>query len=329
MRQAGGSMSAYRALRARHTVIEIARSPELCAEVTAAAATALDTDGAVLFADIMLAVEAMGVELELTSDGPIIAHPIRSARDVAALRKVDVTTDLGFVLEAIARVHAELGERAAVIGVAGGPFTLAAYLVEGGPSRDQLAARRLMHAEPALWAELLERITETMTGYVRAQVVAGADAVQVFDSWAGSLAPADYVRHVAPWSRRILDAVSTAGAPAIHFAAAGAALLERLADGATVVGVDGGQALDAARDRLGPIPVQGNLDPARIAAGWSASSAGIDAVLAANRGRLGHIFNTGHAVPRDSEPSLLRDIVAAVHERSARTSGPPLEGAAR
>jgi uroporphyrinogen decarboxylase len=242
---------------------------------------------------------------------------------------VDAATDLGFVLEAIARVRAGLGERAAVIGVAGGPFTLAAYLVEGRPSRDQLAARRLMHAEPAVWADLLERITETMVGYVRAQVVAGADAVQLFDSWAGSLSPADYVRHVAPWSRRILDAISGAGVPAIHFAAAGAAILEPLAEGAAVVGVDGGQALAVARERLGRIPVQGNLDPARIAAGWSASSAGIDDVLAGNGGRLGHVFNTGHAIPRDSAPSLLRDIVAAVHERSARILAPIVEGAAR
>jgi uroporphyrinogen decarboxylase len=271
----------------------------------------------------------MGVDLELTSDGPLIEHPIRSARDVAALRTVDATTDLGFVLEAIARVRAGLGERAAVIGVAGGPFTLAAYLIEGGPSRDQLAARRLMHAEPALWADLLERITATMVGYVEAQVAAGADAVQLFDSWAGSLAPADYARHVAPWSRRILDAISRAGVPSIHFAAVGAALLEQLADGAAVVAVDGGQALAVARARLGTTPVQGNLDPARIAAGWSASSAGIDAVLAGNGGRLGHIFNTGHAVPRDAPPSLLRDVVAAVHERSARISGSLVEGAAR
>jgi uroporphyrinogen decarboxylase len=329
MRQAGGQLPSYLALRERHSVIEIAKTPALCAEVSTTAATTLGTDGAVLFADVMLPAEAMGVELELTAEGPLIDRPVRETRDLARLRAVDVATDLGFVLESIGRVRAELGDRAAVIGVAGGPFTLAAYLVEGGPSRDQLTARRLMHGEPELWADLLDRITDVTVAYVRAQVLAGADAVQVFDSWAGTLGPDDYDRNVAPWSRRILAAIADAGAPAIHFAAASSALLERLADGATVVGVDSGQSLTVARDRLGTTPVQGNLDPARLGTGWGATTAGIDAVLAANAGRDGHIFNSGHAIPRDTAPSLLRDVVNAVHERTALVPIPALEEAAR
>jgi len=329
MRQSGGALPAYLALREHHSVLEIARSPDLSAEVAMTAATTLGTDAAVMFADIMLAAEAMGVELELTADGPVIGRPIRHADDVAALRTADAEADLGFVLDAIGRVRAGLGEGAAVIGVAGGPFTVAAYLVDGRPSRDQLAARRLMHGAPGLWASLLDRITETTVDYVRAQVGAGADAVQLFDSWAGALGPADYERFVAPWSRRILATIREAGGVAIHFAAAGAAILEQLGEGASVVGVDSGQSIGVARRRLGALPVQGNLDPARVAAGWPATSAGIDDVLAANAGRVGHIFNTGHAVPRDTAPSVLRDVVDAVHERSARLPAMALHGGTR
>ncbi len=317
MRQSGGSLPAYLAMRERHSVMDIARTPALCAEITVGAAEVLGTDGAVLFADVMLPVEAMGVALSLTAEGPVVEHPLRSAADVAGLREVDVATDLGFVLEAIRLARQALGERAGLIGLAGGPFTIAAYLIEGGPSRDQLLARRLMHGAPKVWAALLDRITATTVDYVAAQVAAGAQVIQLFDSWAGSLAPADYERCVAPWSRRILEGVRSAGAPVIHFAAAGANLLQHLAAGADVVGVDSAQPLDAARRRLGATAVQGNLDPARLAAGWPVVADGVAAVLTANDGRPGHIFNTGHAVPRDTEPARLRDIVSLVHDRTA------------
>jgi len=318
MRQAGGSMPRYVALRREHSVLEIAKSPELCAEVSAGAAAAIGADAAVMFADIMLPVEAMGVALELRDDGPRIERPIRTPADVARLRRIDAAADLGFVLDAIRRTRRELDDRAAVVGVAGGPFTLAAYLVEGGPSRDRLDARRLMHAAPDVWASLLDAVTDATVDYVRAQAAAGADAIQVFDSWAGVLPPADYQRFVAPWSRRILAAITAADAIAIHFAAAGAGLLEALAEGATVVGIDAAQSLAEARTRLGRMPVQGNLDPARLGAGWSTLSEGIDAVLAENGGRTGHVFNTGQAVPPDTSPAVLHDVVDAVHQRTAR-----------
>lgn len=317
MRQSGGSLPAYLALRERHSVMDIARDPALCAEVTVGAADALGTDGAILFADVMLPVEPMGVALTLTADGPVLERPIRMAADVARLRPVDVEADLGFVFDAIERCRTALGERAAVIGLAGGPFTMAAYLIEGGPSRDQLTARRLAHAAPDVWAALLDRLTAVTVDYVRAQVRAGAQVVQLFDSWAGSLSAADHERLVAPWSRRILDAIRAAGAPAIHFAAAGANLLESLADGADVVGVDATQSLAHARALLPSTAVQGNLDPSRLAADWTVVAAGVDAVLAANGGRPGHIFNTGHAVPRDTDPDRLRDVVRLVHDRTA------------
>ena len=325
MRQSGGSLPAYLALRERHSVIEIARTPVLCAEVTAGAADVLGTDGAVMFADILLPVEAMGVGLELTAAGPVIDRPIRTADDLARLRAVDVEADLGFVLEAIRLVRAALGDRAAVVGICGGPFTLAAYLIEGGPSRDQLAAKRVAFGSPEVWAALLDRLTDVSVDYVRAQAAAGAQIIQVFDSWAGALGPADYDRLVAPWTTRILDAVRSAGVPAIHFAAAGAALLERLAVGADVVSVDHGQSLAEARRRLGPpVAVQGNLDPARLAAGRSALVSGVEEVLTAAGSAPGHIFNAGHAVPRETDPTVLRDVVSRVHDRTAARSAVPV-----
>ena len=318
MRQSGGSIPAYLALRERHSVIDIARTPALCAEVTAGAAEALGTDGAVLFADILLPVEAMGVLLELTAAGPVIDRPVRTADDVARLRAVDVGTDLGFVAEAIRLVRSSLDDRAAVIGICGGPFTLAAYLIEGGPSRDHLATKRVAFGALDLWSALLDRLTDVSVDYVRAQAAAGAQVIQVFDSWAGSLGPADYDRLVAPWTARILDAIRSTGVPAIHFAASGAALLERLAAGVDVVSVDHGQSLADARRRLGPsLAVQGNLDPARLVAGRSALVAGVEAVLADAGGALGHVFNVGHAVPRETDPAVLRDVVSLVHERTA------------
>lgn len=322
MRQSGGSLPAYLALRKRFSVMDIARDPGHCAEVTVGAAEVLGTDGAVLFADVMLPVVAMGVRLSLTTDGPVLERPIRTMADVRRLAAVDVEADLGFVLDAIRRARTALDGRAALIGLAGGPFTIAAYLVEGRPSRDQLTARRLAHARPDVWRALLDRITAVTERYVAEQVRAGADVIQVFDSWAGSVSPAVYDRSVAPWSGPMLAAVRATGAPSIHFAASGANLLERLARGASVVGIDSGQSLDVARRRVAGMPVQGNLDPAVIAAGWPTVTAAVSEVLAAAGTTPGHIFNAGHAVPRDSDPARLRDIVDLVHERTTARAVP-------
>ena len=317
MRQAGGSLPRYLELRERHSVIDIARTPALCAEVSVGAVDALEVDGAVMFADIMLLVEAMGVELELTSAGPVIARPVRSAADVDRLGVVDVDADLGFVLEAIGLVRRELAERAAVIGIAGGPFTLAAYLVEGGPSRDQLRARAFMHAEPDAWHRLLAHLAGATLAYLRGQIAAGAQVVQLFDSWAGSLTATEYATFVAPHTARILSGVTEA--PTIHYAARSEAILDRLgAAGGTVVGIDSRQSLAAARRRLGGRrAVQGNLDPALVLAGWPHVERGVAAVLAENGGRPGHVFNLGEAAPRDADPALLRDLAAAVHTLTA------------
>ncbi len=283
--------------------------------------TALGTDGAIIFADIMLLAEALGVSLELTASGPIVEHPIRTLADVERLRSVDPVADLGFVLEAIRLTRAAVGTSAAVIGLAGGPFTMAAYLVEGGPSRDQRMAKAMAFGAPDVWGALLDRITAATIGYVAAQAEAGAQVIQLFDSWAGALGPLDYDRSVRPWSARILRAIGDSGVPSIHFAAAGSALLERLADGADVVSLDSGGSLATARARLGSATaLQGNLDPARLLSGWSATRSGVEEVLGAAGGTRGHIFNTGHAIARETDPSVLRSVVELVHDQTAATA---------
>ncbi len=316
MRQAGGRLPAYRALRERHSVLEIAKTPTFAAEIATSAVDVLGSDGAVLFADIMLLVEAMGVGLDLAEAGPVVDRPLRSAADLRRLRAVDPEADLGFVLEAIRLVRASLGDRAAVVGILGGPFTLASYLVDGGPSRDQIRARTLMHAEPGTWHGLLERLTAASVAYARAQAAAGADVLQVFDTWAATLTTAEYETFVAPYSRRILASVDL---PTVHYAARSAPILEAVAaTGPTVVALDSRQSLAAARARLGHRQtVQGNLDPALVMAGWRPAADGTAAILAANAGRPGHVFNLGEAAPRDADPARLRDLVAFVHDRTA------------
>ena len=333
MRQAGGRLPGYQRLRADHSVIEIAKTPALCAEVSAGAVEALGVDGAVLFADIMLLVEAMGVPMELRSSGPVIADPIRSDAAIADLRTIEPATDLGFVLEAIGLVRAAVAGSAAVIGILGGPFTLAAYLVEGAPSRDQLVARALMHGRPDAWGVLLDRLTTAAAAYGVAQARAGADVVQLFDTWASSLTADEYLRFVAPWSRRIVEAVEAAGVPVIHHVGRSTAILEAVADsGSTVVGIDSRQDLAAARHRLGPgRSVQGNLDPALVLAGWGSVEPAVASVIAAagggpGRPAPGHVFNLGEAAPRDADPGILRDLAALVHDTTANAGpGPVLE----
>jgi uroporphyrinogen decarboxylase len=278
---------------------------------------AYGVDGAVMFADIMLPLAAMGIELELTSAGPVIAAPIRSAADVSRLHPIDPAVDIAFILEAIATVRRELSGRAAVIGIVGAPFTLACYLIEGGPSRDQLVAKAFMYREPAAWHDLMTRLSAVLAAYAGAQVEAGAQVVQVFDSWAGAMGPVEYALLAAPYSKAVLQAIR--GAPSIHFAAHSAGILEALADaGGDVIGVDAGQSLARARERLGPgRAVQGNLDPARLNGGWAAVEDGTRRVLGEIGGAPGHVFNLGHAAPRGTDPGILRELAAFVHDHGS------------
>jgi uroporphyrinogen decarboxylase len=317
MRQAGRSFAAYRKLRERYGILDLAKTPELCAEVTLMPVRELGVDAAVLFADIMLPLEPMGVGLRIEPEvGPIIDRPIRSAADVAALRPFD-PAEVSFTLDAIRLVRRELDGEAGVIGFSGAPFTLACYLIEGRPSREFAIAKAFMYREPAAWHDLMERLAAMVVTYLRAQVDAGADVVQLFDSWVGGLGPADYREFVQPHVRRIFAALD--GAPTIHFGTGTAALLELLAEaGGDVIGLDHRVALGDAWRRVGfDRGVQGNLDAARLLAGWEATRDGARRVLDEAAGRPGHIFNLGHGVLPATDPRLLRRLVDFVHEETA------------
>jgi uroporphyrinogen decarboxylase len=319
MRQAGRSFAAYRTLRERYGILELAKTPDLCAEVTLMPVRELGVDAAVMFADIMLPLEPMGVRLRIEPEvGPIIERPIRSAGDVEALRPFDPAA-VSFTLEAIRLVRDELDGTAAVIGFSGAPFTLACYLIEGRPSRDFATAKAFMFREPVAWGHLMERLSVMVVAYVRAQVEAGAQVAQLFDSWVGGLGPADYVSHVQPHMRRIFDGLRDV--LTIHFGTATAALLELMADaGGDVMGIDHRVSLADAWRRVGPSRgIQGNLDAARLLAGWEATETGARNVLDEAGGRAGHIFNLGHGVLPETDPDLLRRLVELVHEQTSRT----------
>jgi uroporphyrinogen decarboxylase len=322
MRQAGRSFAAYRALRERYGILELAKTPDLCAEVTLMPVDELGVDAAVLFADIMLPLEPMGVGLRIEPElGPIIDRPIRSAADVRALGEFD-PAGISFTLDAIRIVRRELAGRAGVIGFSGAPFTLACYLIEGRPSRDYALAKAFMFGDPEAWHDLMERLATMVIAYLRAQVEAGADVVQLFDSWVGGLGPEDYQIYVQPHVARIF--ASLADVPTIHFGTGTSALLERLAAaGGDVIGIDHRQSLDVAWGRIGyDRGVQGNLDAARLLAGWPATEAGARRVIEAAAGRPGHVFNLGHGVLPATDTGLLRRLVDFVHEQTARTPLP-------
>jgi uroporphyrinogen decarboxylase len=318
MRQAGRSFAAYRNLRERYGILELAKTPELCAEVTLMPVAELGVDAAVMFADIMLPLEPMGVALRIEPDvGPIIERPIRTAADVDALGAFD-PGGVTFTLDAIRIVRRELDGKAGVIGFAGAPFTLACYLIEGRPSRDYALAKAFMFREPEAWHRLMDRLATMVASYLRAQVQAGAQVVQLFDSWVGGLGPADYVEYVQPHVRRIFDAL--ADVPTIHFGTGAAALLEDMAGaGGDVIGIDHRLSLADAWQRIGDDRgIQGNLDAARLLAGWEATEAGARAVLASAAGRPGHVFNLGHGVLPSTDPDLLRRLVDYVHLETSR-----------
>ncbi len=319
MRQAGRSDPRYRAIRERHSLSEIFQRADLCAEIILLPVEALGVDAAVLFADITLPFTGMGIAFAFQDNvGPVLETPLRERAAVEALRPFEPEQHVPAVLQAI-----HLVIRAApvpLIGFAGGPFTLASYLIEGGPSRDFVRTKALMFGEPATWAALMDRLTEATIRYLRAQVGAGVHAVQLFDSWAGALAPADYRQFVLPWAQRIFEAVSASDVPAIHFATAGAGLLPLLAEaGGDVLGIDWRIALDDAWARAGAgVAIQGNLDPAAVLAPFDLVAARAADILRRAEGRPGHIFNLGHGVLPESQPEVLRRLVEFVHTHSER-----------
>ena len=321
MRQAGRSLPEYRQVRERHSFFEINRSSELTAEVTLQPVRRHGVDAAVIFADIMTPVAAMGVGVELVEGvGPVIAEPVRTAAAVERLRVPEPRETVGPVLDAIGIVRRELAGEQAMIGFCGGPFTVAGYLVEGRPPRDFALTKALMYREPELWQSLLDRLAAAFIAYALAQAEAGADAVQLFDSWVGVLSPCDYAEFVAPWSARVLGALRDAGVPSIHFGTGTATLLSAMADaGGDVIGLDWRVPLDegwaaAGLDR----GVQGNLDPAVLLGPWPRAEAAARDVLARAAGRPGHIFNLGHGVLPDTDPDHLGRLRALVHTETER-----------
>jgi uroporphyrinogen decarboxylase len=317
MRQAGRSLPQYRELRKRFSLFEVCRRPELCAEVTLQPVAAHGVDAAVMFADIMLPVLGMGVEVELVENvGPVIERPIETLADVERLQVPDPDEAVPFVLEAVRLVRRELAPDRAVIGFCGGPFTVAGYLIEGKPTRDFVKTKRCMYAAPEVWHALAEKLAETFAAYVAAQVQAGADVIQLFDSWVGALSVADYGEFAAPYSERILDAVP---APTIHFGTGTAHLLADMAEaGGDVIGLDWRIPIERGWELVGfDRGVQGNLDPALLLGPFERVEAAADTILAAVDGRPGHVFNLGHGVLPDTDPAALRRLVELVHARSS------------
>ncbi len=321
MRQAGRSLPEYREVRKRADLLGICRTPELAAEVTLMPVRRLGVDAAILFSDITLPLVAIGLDLAIVPGvGPVVADPIRSSGDLERLRPFDPDADAPYVAEAVRLTVAELD--VPLIGFAGGPFTLASYLIEGGPSKTHARTRQMMYSEPQLWHRLLATLADIAVASLRAQVAAGVRAVQVFESWAGALNPDSYREFVLPAAQRIFSGIADLNVPRVHFGVGTSELLPLMAAaGADVVGVDWHISLGVARQRLGEeVPVQGNLDPAVCLAPWEVVARHVDAVLDAGGGR-GHVLNLGHGVLPETSPDTLRRIVEHVHERGA--SRPP------
>ncbi len=321
MRQAGRSLAEYRKIRDKHDILTIAKTPELCTEVTLLPVQILGVDGAVLLADIVVPLEGMGISVELKPDvGPIIHNPVRTMKDVEALRIIDAEESTGYIMQAIRMVRRELEGKQAVIGFSGSPFTLACYIIEGRPTREYALAKGMMYGQPEVWHALMSKLTEVVSRYLVAQVKAGADVVQLFDSWVGMLSPSTYRKFVKPYVTRIFQDVKRAGAPSIHFGTGAAALIDDMVEaGGDIISVDWRMDLDDAWAKIGhDRGIQGNLDPAMLLTDWPTIEAGMHDILRRANNRPGHIFNLGHGVPAPTNPDMLKRLVEAVHEETRR-----------
>jgi uroporphyrinogen decarboxylase len=322
MRQAGRYMAEYRQLRERYTILELIKTPELACEVTMQPIHAFDLDAAIIFADILPPLEGMGLSLEFVrGEGPVIHNPIRTSDDVARLRVTPPEESLPFTLEAIQLARSELVHRGIpLIGFSGAPFTLAAYAIEGGSSRNYLHAKSLMMSQPAVWHELMDKLSQVIGNYLLAQARAGAQALQVFDSWVGALSPQDYRQHVQPYTRRAIEIARAGNVPIIHFGTGTNGMLDALRDaGGDIIGVDWTIDLDAAWARLGDgVGIQGNLDPIALFAPWDELRARAQDVLDRAKGHPGHIFNLGHGILPGTPVDNVKRLVDFVHAFTAR-----------
>jgi uroporphyrinogen decarboxylase len=325
MRQAGRYMPEYRALRARYALLDICRNPALAVEVTLQPVDMLEVDAAILFSDLLLPFTPLGLDFDFVKgEGPSIERPIRSAGDVERLRRFEPRQALGHVLETIRLLRRQLADRVPLIGFGGAPFTLAAYAIEGGPSTTYSQTKAFMYTEPRAWHRLCERLASMIADYTQAQIEAGAQAIQIFDSWAGVLSRPDYREFALPHTRRIFEALRGAGVPLIHFSVGTAALLKDIAGtGADVIGVDWRLPLDEAWDLVGAdLGIQGNLDPTLLLGPADRIEAAASDVLSRAAGRPGHVFNLGHGVLPATPVERLQELARHVHRKTGdRGSG--------
>ena len=320
MRQAGRMLPEYRAMRQRLSLLDLCKAPDAAAEITVLPVDRLGVDAAIIFADILLVVEPLGVGLEFAKgEGPTIRRPVRTAADVDRLPDVQPEDETGFVFEAVRRARLALDGRVPLIGFAGGPFTVASYLVEGGPSRDFVATKQLMRSDPVVWRRLMDKLTTLTLRYLAGQIAAGAQAVQIFDSWIGCLAPEDYRRQVLPFTRRLIAGLG-GPVPVIHFGTGTAGLLELMREaGGDVIGLDWRVDLDRAWRRVGEdVGVQGNLDPSILLADPGEIRRAVRDILSRAAGRPGHIFNLGHGILPQTPWQHAAALVEIVREESAR-----------
>ena len=318
MRQAGRYMPEYRAVRKQYSLIEICKKPEVAAEVTVTAAELLGADAAIIFADLLLPLEVMGLPFHFAAgEGPIIDKPIRAKEDVARLR-TDHAADLGYVADAVRLVCKHFGTRLPVIGFCGAPFTLASYMIEGGGSRHYIHTKKMMYSSAAVWDELMRKLVVVVSEYAAEQVRAGADVIQVFDSWAGCLSVEDYRRYVQPHTTELVKALQKTGAPVIYFGTDTATLLPSMKQtGAEVIGLDWRIPLDEGWRSVSGA-VQGNLDPVLLFADWKEVKLGAEAILRRAGGRPGHIFNLGHGILPETPVENVKMLAKFVQEHSAR-----------
>ncbi|HEY7217277.1 MAG TPA: uroporphyrinogen decarboxylase [Candidatus Binatia bacterium] len=320
MRQAGRYMEEYRRLRTEYDFLELCKKPDLAAEITITPVERLGVDAAILFADILLILEPMGVGLEYSKgDGPVIHHPVRSGKDVDTLKEFDPATELSFVYDAVKMICKTLRNKVPLIGFAGAPFTLASYLIEGGSSRNFVHTKKLFYSAPEAWKRLMGRLAKVVAEYLNCQIAAGAQAVQLFDSWAGCLAPTDYEQFVLPYTKAVIDAM-TPGIPVINFSTGTAGLLRQIRTaGGDVIGLDWRVNLDEGWAAVGyDVAVQGNLDPVALFASAKEIKTRVADVLRRADGRHGHIFNLGHGVLPETPVEHVIAMVDAVHEISSR-----------
>jgi len=320
MRQAGRYMKEYRALRRKFSFLEMCKNPELAARVTLLPVEQLDVDAAIIFSDILLPLEPMGIKLEFAKgEGPVIHEPVREMKQIDDLRIIDPEEDLPFLMEAIRIVRQELEGRSPLIGFSGAPFTLASYIIEGGHSRNYALTKGLMYEDRSAWNRLMEKISEVLIRCLNAQIRSGVQAVQIFDSWVGCLSPGDYVEHVLPYSRKVIQGVKRS-VPVIHFATSSSTLLERMKQaGGDVIGVDWRVDLEEAWNRVGhDVAIQGNLDPVILLAPIDLIERKAREILDRAQGRPGHIFNLGHGILPNTPVDHVAALIDTVHRYSSK-----------